>query len=251
MKVHITPKSMSWSASRFCDGSKFDTTDPQSSGQTCSGAGPQSVLLSASEFWLDMNVPWARHDWGMPFTGPIASPALQWSEATPPDCSVHSFDGLEVDGWSKLLGTQDELRTTIMLRNLPEGLTRGSLMRLLSSRGLGDRYNFAYLPMNFESMVGLTHAFVNFLTPADAQLAIAVLDGFSAWEVPSNSVCHVVWNEKLQGLDALVKRYRNSPVMHDSVPEEFKPIIIVCGKRRPFPPPKRKLKAPKELRTTP
>lgn len=58
-------------------------------------------------------------------------------------------------------------------------------------------------------------------------------------------MCHVAWNDKQQGLPALVERYRNSPVMHASVPEECKPVIISDGRRAPFPAPTQKVKAPK------
>lgn len=35
--------------------------------------------------------------------------------------------------------------------------------------------------------------------------------GFSCWEVPSESACRVAWNDRQQGLMALVERYRRSP----------------------------------------
>lgn len=149
---------------------------------------------------------------------------------------------------STACSSTDCVNTTIMLRNLPEGLTRQTLLHLLDSQGFANRYDFAYLPVNFDTLTGLSHAFVNMVSPADAQRAKAHFEGFSSWGVASNNVCHVVWNDKQQGLLALKERYRNSPVMHDSVPDQFKPIIIVDGKRRSFPPPSQKVKAPKNFR---
>lgn len=137
------------------------------------------------------------------------------------------------------------LNTTVMIRNLPVGLTRSILLELLDSQGFAGRYDFAYLPVNFDTLIGLSHAFVNMVTPADAERLREHMEGFTNWPVPSDAVCHVVWNDKHQGLAALAERYRNSPVMHESVPDECKPAIIVNGRRVAFPPPTQKVKAPR------
>lgn len=135
--------------------------------------------------------------------------------------------------------------TTIMLRNLPIGFTRHALLDLLDSQGFAGRYDFAYQPVNFDTLAGLSHAFVNMVSPMGAEQIREYFDGFSAWDVPSDNVCRVVWNDKQQGLGALVERYRNSPVMHDSVPDECKPVIILGGRRKQFPLPTQKIKAPR------
>merc|ERR1712137_1004884 len=119
------------------------------------------------------------------------------------------------------------------------------LFDLLDSRGFAGRYDFAYLPVNFETLTCLSHAFVNMVSPVDAESLREQLDGFSDWATPSDSVCEVVWNDKHQGLAALVDRYRNSPVMHPDVPEECKPILLSGGRRIQFPPPTQRVKSPK------
>merc|ERR1712186_82425 len=97
-------------------------------------------------------------------------------------------------------------------------------------------------------MTSLTHAFVNMVGPAEADRLRDQLEGFSSWDTSSDSICQVVWNDKCQGLPALVERYRNSPVMHEGIPDECKPIIFTGGRRAPFPPPTQKIKAPKVLK---
>jgi len=139
-------------------------------------------------------------------------------------------------------------RTTVMLRSLPDGMTRDSLLVLLDSQGFSGKYDFAYLPVDFDTLTGLNHAFVNMASPEDAEEIRSHFEGFSSWSTPSPAVSHVAWNDKQQGLPALVERYRNSPVMHDSVPDECKPIIIMGGRRAAFPPPTQKIKAPKILK---
>jgi len=115
----------------------------------------------------------------------------------------------------------------------------------LDAQGFAGRYDFAYLPFSFETMTSLTHAFVNMVGPADADRLRDHLEGFSSWGTPSDSVCSVVWNDKSQGLSELVERYRNSPVMHEGIPEECKPVIFRNGKTVKFPAPTQKIKAPK------
>ena len=69
-------------------------------------------------------------------------------------------------------------------------------------------------------------------------------DGFQKWALPSGKVSQVKWSGPLQGFEAHVQRYRNSPVMHKSVPEKYKPVIFKDGQQRAFPEPNRRIKAP-------
>ena len=48
----------------------------------------------------------------------------------------------------------------------------------------------------------------------------------------------------LEPAQAHVERYRNSPVMHRSVPDQYKPVIFKDGVRKPFPRATKKVKAP-------
>jgi phosphatidylglycerophosphate synthase len=48
-----------------------------------------------------------------------------------------------------------------------------------------------------------------------------------------------------KGLGAHIERYRNSPVMHESVPDEYKPAMYTRGVRVPFPPPTKNLRMPR------
>mmetsp|Transcript_34987 Transcript_34987/g.81160 ORF Transcript_34987/g.81160 Transcript_34987/m.81160 type:complete len:420 (+) Transcript_34987:76-1335(+) len=140
-------------------------------------------------------------------------------------------------------GTEPE-KTTLMLRNLPNDYTRSMLLELLDVSGFISRYDFVYLPTDFSRRAGLGYAFVNMVTAADAQLVRGVLEGFRQWSVPSSKVCSVGWSSECQGLDANIERYRNSPIMHNSVPDEFKPVILSGGVRIPFPRPTRKPRKP-------
>jgi RNA recognition motif-containing protein len=141
---------------------------------------------------------------------------------------------VEVESW----------RTTVMLRNLPRGLARNDLLHLLDSKGLRGKYDFVYMPFDFDTLTNLTHAFVNFCSPAHVEYAWKALDGFSGW-VGDRTECRMAWNDKQQGLPSLIDRYRNSPVMHKSVPVECKPMLFHNGVNLEFPAPTAPLKMPK------
>lgn len=89
------------------------------------------------------------------------------------------------------------------------------------------------------------HAFLNFTHPAAAQQFWRVFDGYSNFSVPTRKACTVTWCEPNQGLEANMERYRNSPVMHIAVPDEYKPVILENGERVPFPPPTKAIRAPR------
>eukprot|EP00439_Symbiodinium_sp_Y106_P084116 s109_g24.t3 len=147
-------------------------------------------------------------------------------------------------------------RTTVMMRNLPNNYTRSMLLQLLDSRDFAGQYDFVYLPIDFTRRANLGYAFVN-LVSEDRQAKFAVccsasqmacvtdtlhqeavasfwelFDGFSAWSFPSSKVCEVSWSGPKQGFKAHVDRYKNSPVMHKSVPDEYKPMIFANGVRK-------------------
>lgn len=138
--------------------------------------------------------------------------------------------------------------TTVFMQNLPEKYTRAMVQDLLAASGYEGSYNFAYVPINFDNDMNLGCAFVNFLTPDAAESFLQQFSEFSNWCVDTDKACEVSWCE-LQGLWALVDRYRNSPVMHKSVPEEFQPALFHGSRRAPFPPPTRRLRAPRNLRS--
>lgn len=135
-------------------------------------------------------------------------------------------------------------RTTVMLRNLPNNYTREMFLGMLDEHGLEGLYDFVYLPCDFSRDANLGYAFVNLVDGAAVDRAWKIFNGFSAWSLPTAKVCQVGWSGPHQGFKAHVERYRNSPVMHKSVPDTYKPVIFKNGVRKPFPRPTKKVKAP-------
>jgi hypothetical protein len=159
---------------------------------------------------------------------------------------VWADQSIECEAVDTELATDQEWRTTVMLRNMPNNYTRDMLLDLVDSMGFEGCYDFAYLPVDFKSQAGLGYAFINFVTSVEAQRCFDQFEGFSEWKVPSEKVCTVTWGSPYQGLEAHVERYQNSPVMHHSIPDEWKPVLFdEQGVRVPFPAPTKAIKTPK------
>ena len=135
-------------------------------------------------------------------------------------------------------------RTTVMLRNLPNNYTREMFLKMLDDHGLMGKYDFAYLPCDFYRDANLGYAFVNLVDGKAVDELWKIFHGFSDWALPTAKVCEVSWSGPHQGFKAHIERYRNSPVMHKSVPDEYKPVMFKNGVRKPFPRPTKKVKAP-------
>jgi hypothetical protein len=142
--------------------------------------------------------------------------------------------------------TDEGMLTTIMLRNLPNDYSRDMALKFLDSQGFKDRYDFFYLPFDFKRRSGLGYAFINFVSPEDAQRAKTQLPGFRNWIIASSKILDVQYTKPTQGLSANIARFKNSPVMHPDVPEQFKPLMFQQGCRVPFPPSTRHIMPPVE-----
>lgn len=174
------------------------------------------------------------------------SSAGSWSEmSTTRKASVGSQSEAGISFPNDRDEVENDDRTTLMFRNLPNNYTRAGLLDMLDAEGFNRHYSFVYLPTDFKNFAGFGYAFVNFATHEAAVRAKRHFQGYCNWSVPSQKVCEVVWSGPVQGLSAHTERYRNSPVMHDSVPDEYKPVVFVNGQRVPFPPPTKKIRPPR------
>lgn len=210
--------------------------------------GQQPMPLGSFSPWS----PWMQTYSGQPPDGMVES---AWASLGPMDsmpqqncgydispgtvpgtCAPPTFQGQD--------GVADD-RTTVMLRNIPNRYNRNILLQLLNSQGFETKYDFVYLPMDFRNSVNLGYAFVNLTSNSDAIRLMAQFQNFHAWNLDSPKVCEVSWAHPHQGLMAHVERYRNSPVMHSSMPDEFKPMVFHHGRRVAFPAPTKAIRAPK------
>jgi hypothetical protein len=113
-------------------------------------------------------------------------------------------------------------RTTVMVRNIPNKYTQGTMLRLLDEAGFGGTFDFFYLPIDFRNRCGLGYAFINMLTPA---LAAKLYKAFhnKRWdECVSRKVAEITY-ARVQGRDALVQHFRSSKFPSEDA--EYQPLV--------------------------
>jgi len=137
--------------------------------------------------------------------------------------------------------------TTVMLKNIPNDYTQEMLLKMLDNEGFSCKYDFVYLPMDFRSGSAFGYAFINLVTPEDTRLFESNFTGFRRWAFPSRKVAEVTWSRPMQGLAATIERYRNSPMMHQDVPDSYKPCMFHNGIRVCFPLPTKSVSFPEEI----
>jgi len=163
--------------------------------------------------------------------------------STPGLVDINLVQALDTDHQS--LGVESQEPTSsVMMRNLPNDYTRTMLLELLRTEGFAGMFDFVYVPVDFRSCSGLGYAFINFNSFESAERFRQHFTGFEQWSSASDKVCEVAWSA-LQGLEAHIERYRNSPVMHESVPEDQKPIIFEGLVAVPFPVATKKIRVPR------
>jgi hypothetical protein len=122
--------------------------------------------------------------------------------------------------------------TTLCFRNFPSNRNGKAVQELLDENGFKESYNFVYVPHDFKVLPSLSNVgyfFVNFTTHDIAVQAWDKLDGLQAWRPESNKVLRATWATKTQGLEACINRYKDSPVLHQDIPFECKPMRFENG----------------------
>merc|ERR1712070_570093 len=134
---------------------------------------------------------------------------------------------------------------TLILQNIPNRYSRTMLLALFDECGYQNLYNLVYLPIDFETSVNSGFAFVHLVSSEVARRFKTTFHGFTEWTCNSSKICAVDFCAEQCDLDSLIKRYQNSPVMHELVPDEYKPALFLDGQRTAFPLPTKKLKKPR------
>merc|ERR1712216_325414 len=119
----------------------------------------------------------------------------------------------------------DHTKTTLIFRNCPTEYGRDALIKVLDAEGFAGLYDFVHLPVEFSSAKVLGYAVINMISHSAALRAMEYFQGFDKWASSTATPCEVAWNNPLQGLAAHIDRYRNSPLMHHSVPEHYRPVL--------------------------
>jgi len=152
---------------------------------------------------------------------------------------------------SRMCFSDDELdlkpegNTSVIIKNMIPNCSQQLLIDILHSHDFLADLDFIYVPMAFNEALSFQYAFLNFVDPSRAQEFRKSFTGFNSWRGlgMTDGGCRIEWSD-IQGLDAHVNRYRNSPMMHASVGDEYKPILLQAGVRVAFPAPTKQIHKP-------
>lgn len=122
--------------------------------------------------------------------------------------------------------------TTFMLRNIPNKYTRHMLVAEINERGFAKKFDFLYLPLDFQCGRNFGYAFINLVSGDFVADFMRLFHGQKMTQESSTKVCQVA-PAKVQGQVANANQYRNSGVMN--MPESFQPLFLKDGKQIPFP----------------
>lgn len=115
-----------------------------------------------------------------------------------------------------------DVRTTLMLRNLPNRLTYWDVKRVLdaTSKGLID---FLYVRVDFATGLNVGYGFVNFVAPEYMIPFLRASVGKPWPNFEANKILEVSY-ATIQGQECLVQKFRNSSVLQE--PEGYTPKIF-------------------------
>ena len=110
-----------------------------------------------------------------------------------------------------------DVRTTIMVRNIPNEMTADQLKEVVD-RACRGRYDFIYLRFDFAQNKNVGYAFVNFLAPSDV---LTFFYAYNGKEYIEGMGYHPVRGPRLgeiayatcQGQDCAIEKFRNSSIM--------------------------------------
>ncbi|ROT40155.1 hypothetical protein SODALDRAFT_329819 [Sodiomyces alkalinus F11] len=135
-----------------------------------------------------------------------------------------------------------DVRTTIMLRNIPNKVDQAMLKRIVDESSWG-KYDFMYLRIDFANDCNVGYAFINFVDPLDI-IDFVRTRGNQRWNCFKSDKVAEISYATIQGKDCLVQKFRNSSVMLE--PAHYRPKLFytsngpmprLAGQEEPFPSP--------------
>lgn len=168
--------------------------------------------------------------------------SVDTDDEQPPQAPPGSWDGCETHSAVHFGSSW----TTLIVKQLPEGLTQQSILLFLQSLGLRDSMDFFYAPFNFRKDELFGYCFLNFMDHECAKAAARLLRQ-TPWPGQGCKAVQVAWSESYQGLAAQIERYRNCPVMHRLVSDMCKPMLFIGGRQVAFPSPTTVVQPPRTM----
>ncbi|CAA7042846.1 unnamed protein product [Microthlaspi erraticum] len=215
--------------------SGFFPRSPETSSMAFRGAssnvnGPRNMRETGSPSFKMLSTP--RHSQLCMGTGSYQWPVAKMASNDGPleDGRSQQFDNNvnQVDSkkqfhldLSKIMSGED-LRTTLMIKNIPNKYTRKMLLAAIDETSRGT-YDFLYLPIDFKNKCNVGYAFINMLSPT---FIIALYEAFDGkkWEKFNSEKVASLAYARIQGKTALIAHFQNSSLMNED--RQCHPIVF-------------------------
>lgn len=116
--------------------------------------------------------------------------------------------------------TGDDVRTTVMIRNIPNKVDAAQFKNILDTHVFG-KYDFSYLRIDFQNLCNVGYAFVNFTKAEDIVPLFEAIVG-RHWNIYNSDKVAEMCYATIQGLDCCIEKFRNSSVMLEWQPHRPK-----------------------------
>ncbi|KAI9049332.1 hypothetical protein LZ554_007176 [Drepanopeziza brunnea f. sp. 'monogermtubi'] len=132
-----------------------------------------------------------------------------------------------------------DVRTTVMLRNIPNKVDQAMLKSMMDESSFGQ-YDFMYLRIDFSNNCNVGYAFINFVDPLHIIEFVRARSNQKWKKFQSEKVAEVSY-ATIQGRDCLIQKFRNSSVMLE--PAHYRPKLFythqdqngLAGQEEEFP----------------
>ncbi|CAI9087904.1 OLC1v1021570C1 [Oldenlandia corymbosa var. corymbosa] len=111
------------------------------------------------------------------------------------------------------IGSGEDTRTTLMIKNIPNKYTSKMLMAAIDENHRGT-YDFFYLPIDFKNKCNVGYAFINMLSPSHIVPLYKAFHG-KRWEKFNSGKVASLAYARIQGKASLVSHFQNSSLMYE------------------------------------
>mmetsp|Transcript_7844 Transcript_7844/g.16951 ORF Transcript_7844/g.16951 Transcript_7844/m.16951 type:complete len:512 (+) Transcript_7844:3-1538(+) len=132
--------------------------------------------------------------------------------------TIDDFSKYDID--SEKIANGEDLRTTVMVRNLTGPSARKDFLNFLEACGLHEKYMFFYMPCKEHRNVPSGFAFVNFSSPQDV-LSLFIMAKSGVWRrIASDPHAKdpAVSYARFQGQEELLRHFNSSVVLREQDP---------------------------------